>query len=51
MARRLPKLLRSTEATVSLAEGEERGPAVIVRAHALLLAGGYLTQVRQYDTA
>ncbi|MFI1254226.1 helix-turn-helix domain-containing protein [Streptomyces netropsis] len=51
VAKRLPKLLRSTEATVSLAEGEERGPAMTVRAHALLLAGKYLTQVRQYDMA
>ncbi|MFI9236647.1 transcriptional regulator [Streptomyces sp. NPDC053079] len=51
VAKRLPRLLRSTEATVAVAEAEERQQAVIVRAHALLLAGKYLTQVRQYDMA
>ncbi|AZQ75713.1 XRE family transcriptional regulator [Streptomyces luteoverticillatus] len=51
VARRLPGLLRSTEATVSVLEGEERRQAETVRAHALLMAGKYLTQVRQYDMA
>ncbi|MGW7712702.1 helix-turn-helix domain-containing protein [Streptomyces chartreusis] len=51
VARKLPGLLRSSEAAVGILEGEEQQQAVIARAHALLLAGKYLTQVRQYDMA
>ncbi|MFC8793427.1 helix-turn-helix domain-containing protein [Streptomyces cinereoruber] len=51
VAKRLPPLLRGSEAAVSALEGEEREHAVIARGHALLLAGKYLTQVRQYDMA
>ncbi|RSN89936.1 transcriptional regulator [Streptomyces sp. WAC 05379] len=51
VARKLPELLRSSEAAVSALEGEERQHAMTARAHALLLAGKYLTQVRQYDMA
>lgn len=48
----LPGLLRQADAAVLVAEEEERQrEAVLVRAHALLLAGKYLTQVRQYDMA
>ncbi|NEC22771.1 helix-turn-helix transcriptional regulator [Streptomyces parvus] len=51
VARALPGLLRSSEAAVAALEGEERQQAMIARAHALLLTGKYLTQVRQYDMA
>ncbi|UIX33503.1 helix-turn-helix domain-containing protein [Streptomyces sp. GQFP] len=51
VARKLPGLLRSSEAAVAVLEGEERQHAVIARAHALLLTGKFLTQVRQYDMA
>ncbi|MBB5120005.1 transcriptional regulator [Streptomyces eurocidicus] len=51
VAKRLPGLLRSAEACVAALEGEERRQAVVLRAQALLLAGKYLTQVRQYDMA
>ena len=51
VAKRLPALLRSSEAAVSALEGEEQQRAMIARAHALLLTGKYLTQVRQYDMA
>lgn len=51
VAKKLPALLRSTEASVMLLEGVEKQEAMIVRSHALLLAGKYLTQVRQYDMA
>lgn len=51
VAKRLPSLLHSSEAAVSAFEGEEKQRAMIARAHALLLAGKYLTQVRQYDMA
>ncbi|HEY8979246.1 MAG TPA: helix-turn-helix transcriptional regulator [Streptomyces sp.] len=51
VARKLPGLLRSSEAAVLSLDGEERQHAMIARAHALLLAGKYLTQVRQYDLA
>ncbi|MFF5128254.1 helix-turn-helix domain-containing protein [Streptomyces syringium] len=51
VARKLPGLLRSAEATVSTLDGEEQRQAMAVRAHALLMAGKYLTQVRQYDMA
>jgi tetratricopeptide (TPR) repeat protein len=51
VARKLPDLLRSSEAAVATLEGEEQQHAVIARAHALLLTGKYLTQVRQYDMA
>ncbi|MGW0942379.1 helix-turn-helix domain-containing protein [Streptomyces sp. NPDC002623] len=51
VAKRLPLLLRSSEAAVSAFEGEEQQHARIARSHSLLLAGKYLTQVRQYDMA
>ncbi|MYU54104.1 MULTISPECIES: helix-turn-helix domain-containing protein [Streptomyces] len=51
VAKRLPGLLRSSEAAVSALEGEEQEHAMIARCHALLLTGKYLTQVRQYDMA
>ncbi|MGW1720783.1 helix-turn-helix domain-containing protein [Streptomyces sp. NPDC002156] len=51
VARKLPGLLRSSEAAVATLEGEEQQHATIARAHALLLTGKYLTQVRQYDMA
>ncbi|WP_327702211.1 helix-turn-helix domain-containing protein [Streptomyces decoyicus] len=51
VAKRLPSLLRSSEAAVSAFEGEEQRLAMIARAHSLLLTGKYLTQVRQYDMA
>ncbi|QFQ99917.1 helix-turn-helix transcriptional regulator [Streptomyces phaeolivaceus] len=51
VARKLPGLLRSSEAAVTALEGEEQQHAMIARAHALLLTGKYLTQVRQYDAA
>ncbi|MFJ8795759.1 helix-turn-helix domain-containing protein [Streptomyces sp. NPDC102462] len=52
VARQLPGLLRTAEAaTVAAGEEESHREAVLVRAHALLLAGKYLTQVRQYDMA
>ncbi|MEU4208958.1 helix-turn-helix transcriptional regulator [Streptomyces sp. NPDC026206] len=51
VARKLPGLLRAAEATVSTVEGEQHQQAMVVRAHALLMAGKYLTQVRQYDMA
>lgn len=49
VAKMLPGLLRKAEATVAATEGEDQQRAMIVRAQALLLAGKYLTQVRQYD--
>ncbi|NGO06745.1 helix-turn-helix transcriptional regulator [Streptomyces sp. HC44] len=51
VARKLPGLLRSSEAAVATLEGEEQQHAMIARAHALLLTGKFLTQVRQYDMA
>ncbi|MGK5640668.1 helix-turn-helix transcriptional regulator [Streptomyces sp. URMC 126] len=51
VAKRLPKLLRSSEAAVATLEGEEQRQAVVARCHTLLLTGKYLTQVRQYDMA
>lgn len=52
VARMLPPLLTDAEAAVAAANGDEaRTDAVRVRSHALLLAGKYLTQVRQYDMA
>ncbi|MFG3493579.1 helix-turn-helix domain-containing protein [Streptomyces sp. NPDC047928] len=52
VARQLPALLRDTEATVTAVEGDEdRHEADKARTHSLLLAGKYLTQVRQYDLA
>lgn len=51
VAKKLPGLLRSAEAAVLALEGEEKQQAMIMRGHALLLAGKYLTQVRQYDMA
>ncbi|MET9818361.1 helix-turn-helix transcriptional regulator [Streptomyces sp. NPDC006355] len=48
----LPGLLRQADAAVVAAEDEERHrEAALVRTHTLLLAGKYLTQVRQYDLA
>lgn len=47
----LPGLLRGAEAAAATAIGEEQQQAIIVRAQALLLAGKYLTQLRQYDMA
>ncbi|MET8830948.1 helix-turn-helix transcriptional regulator [Streptomyces sp. NPDC004610] len=48
----LPGLLRQADAAVVAAEEEDhKREAVLVRAHALQLAGKYLTQVRQYDMA
>ncbi|MBT2505548.1 helix-turn-helix transcriptional regulator [Streptomyces sp. ISL-98] len=49
VAKKLPNLLRSAEVTAAVLEGDEKRSAVIARTHALLLAGKYLTQVRQYD--
>lgn len=52
VARSLPDLLRAAQAATVAAEDEAgQRAAVLVRAHALLLAGKYLTQVRQYDMA
>jgi transcriptional regulator with XRE-family HTH domain len=51
VARTLPALLRGSEAAVAILEGDERVQAQTARAHALLLTGKYLTQVRQYDMA
>ncbi|PZT76330.1 MULTISPECIES: helix-turn-helix domain-containing protein [unclassified Streptomyces] len=52
VAKKLPAILRSAEAAVSLAEeGKAREKAIVVRASAFLLAGKYLTQVRRYDMA
>lgn len=51
VAKRLPGLLRGSEAAVNTFDGEEREGARVARAHVLLLAGKYLTQVRQYDAA
>ncbi|WEH33910.1 helix-turn-helix transcriptional regulator [Streptomyces sp. AM 4-1-1] len=51
VARALPSLLQSSEAAVAILEGTEQRQATIARAHALLLTGKYLTQVRQYDMA
>jgi transcriptional regulator with XRE-family HTH domain len=52
VSRMLPGLLGSSEAAVSAAEDEpDRTEAAVARAHALLLSGKYLTQVRQYDMA
>ncbi|MFF9477922.1 helix-turn-helix transcriptional regulator [Streptomyces sp. NPDC014733] len=51
VAKKLPGLLRSTEAAVAALEDDERQQALIARSYALLLAGKYLTQVRQYDMA
>jgi hypothetical protein len=51
VARTLPGLLQTAAATAAAVEEEARREAVLVRAHALLLAGKYLTQVRQYDMA
>ncbi|MEU4898043.1 helix-turn-helix domain-containing protein [Streptomyces sp. NPDC021722] len=51
VARKLPRLLRSAEASVAAAEEEDETRARALHAQALLLAGKYLTQVRQYDMA
>ncbi len=51
VARSLPRLLLASERSVLMLDGEEKRRARIVRAQALLLAGKYLTQVRQYDMA
>lgn len=47
----LPGLLRGAEAAVAAATGEDEQQAAIVQTQALLLAGKYLTQLRQYDMA
>lgn len=52
VARMLPGLLRAAEAAAAAAgEGDDRQPAMMMRSHALLFSGKYLTQVRQYDMA
>lgn len=51
VAKVLPGLLRAADAAMVVAGEEDRREAALVRAHALLLAGKYLTQVRQYDMA
>jgi transcriptional regulator with XRE-family HTH domain len=51
VAKKLPGLLRGTEAAVAALDGEEKQHAMTARCHALLLAGKYFTQVRQYDMA
>lgn len=52
VARQLPPLLRATEAAVGNATGDtEMEQATRARTFSLLLAGKYLTQVRQYDLA
>lgn len=52
VARKLPALLRESEVTAARAEGDEdTRSALVARTHSLLLAGKYLTQVRQYDLA
>ncbi|MFC8196637.1 transcriptional regulator [Streptomyces sp. NPDC057298] len=51
MAKLLPSLLRSSEAAVSVLEGEEQQHAVMARSQVLLMTGQFLTQVRQYDMA
>ncbi|MBI0293233.1 helix-turn-helix transcriptional regulator [Streptomyces sp. PRKS01-29] len=52
VARMLPRLLRSAEASVVAAEDDEdEARARALHAQALLLTGKYLTQVRQYDMA
>ncbi|MEV5508268.1 helix-turn-helix domain-containing protein [Streptomyces orinoci] len=51
VAKRLPGLLRKTDAAVSAAENDERHQATITHSLTLLVAGKYLTQVRQYDMA
>ncbi|WP_405793365.1 helix-turn-helix transcriptional regulator [Streptomyces sp. NBC_01506] len=52
VARQLPALLRATEAAAADAEGDQdKTEAVQARTFSLLLAGKYLTQVRQYDLA
>ncbi|MGW6455048.1 helix-turn-helix domain-containing protein [Streptomyces sp. NPDC055078] len=51
VARMLPDLLRRTEAAVLMAEDPEQHRTTVTRALALLVAGKYLTQVRQYDLA
>ncbi|MER5493965.1 helix-turn-helix transcriptional regulator [Streptomyces sp. NPDC002490] len=47
----LPDLLRETESTRLTAGGADRRAATVTRALALLVAGKYLTQMRQYDMA
>ncbi|MBH1936598.1 helix-turn-helix transcriptional regulator [Streptomyces sp. AV19] len=51
VARRLPALLTRADAAVNTSEGDERQHAVVTHSLALLVAGKYLTQVRQYDMA
>ncbi|CAM5363497.1 hypothetical protein GCM10010329_84910 [Streptomyces spiroverticillatus] len=52
VARKLPGLLRESEVTAANAEGDDdRRSAETARTHSLLLAGKYLTQVRQYNLA
>ncbi|MER5304610.1 helix-turn-helix transcriptional regulator [Streptomyces lasiicapitis] len=51
VAKKLPVLLSSADAAVSVSEGDERRHAIVTHSLALLVAGKYLTQVRQYDMA
>ncbi|MEU8568780.1 transcriptional regulator [Streptomyces pathocidini] len=52
VARQLPALLKATEVAAATAEGnQEKRDAIKARTFSLLLAGKYLTQVRQYDLA
>ncbi|WP_344383396.1 helix-turn-helix transcriptional regulator [Streptomyces thermolineatus] len=51
LAKKLPGLLHATAAAAELLKDEEQERVVEVRSRALLLAGSYLTQVRQYDLA
>lgn len=52
VAHKLPALLRESEVTAGSVEGEEdKRSASAARTYALLLAGKYLTQVRQFDLA
>ncbi|MEV0277644.1 helix-turn-helix transcriptional regulator [Streptomyces sp. NPDC050610] len=52
VAKQLPGIVGTAESAVTAADGdEEHRQALSVRAQAFLLAGKYLTQVRQYDLA
>lgn len=52
VAKKLPGILRSLEAAVSVSEDDDaRRKALGARSQAFLLAGKYLTQVRRYDLA
>ncbi|MFE1782516.1 helix-turn-helix domain-containing protein [Streptomyces sp. NPDC059506] len=51
LAKKLPSLLNATAAAAELLKDEEQERVVEIRSRSLLLAGSYLTQVRQYDLA